>query len=61
MQQKLLTLFDYQRFNANARLNTLINDVENRYAASALGDDDLAFVSAAGEAHVTAEDGNHDA
>ena len=47
-QKKLTALFDYQRFERNARLQTLIADTENR-CLHALSDDDLEWVSAAGE------------
>ena len=47
-QKKLTALFDYQRFELNARLQTLIADTENR-CLHALSDDDLEWVSAAGE------------
>ena len=43
-----MALFDYQRFERNARLQTLIADTENR-CLHALSDDDLEWVSAAGE------------
>ena len=47
--KKLLTaLFDYQRFERNKRLQALIDDTENR-CLNALSDDDLEWVSAAGE------------
>lgn len=48
MEKKLKSLFDYQRFEQNARLNKLISETENRYARE-LSDDDLAMVAAAGE------------
>ena len=47
-QTKLTALFDYQRFERNARLKTMIADTENR-CLHALSDDDLEWVSAAGE------------
>ena len=47
-QKKLTALFDYQRFERNARLQTLIADTENR-CLHALSADDLEWVSAAGE------------
>ena len=45
---KLTELFDYQRFERNKRLQALIEDTENR-CMNALSDDDLEWVSAAGE------------
>ena len=47
-QKKLTALFDYQRFERNERLQALIEDTENR-CMNALSDDDLEWVSAAGE------------
>ena len=46
--KKLTALFDYQRFERNKRLHALIEDTENR-CMNALSDDDLEWVSAAGE------------
>lgn len=42
-------LFDLQRFAPNGRLASIINDVEYRYG-TALSDEELAYVNAAGEA-----------
>ena len=49
MERKLFQAFDRQRFQQNARLSSIISDVESRYAR-ALNDDDLEMVSAAGAA-----------
>ena len=46
MERKLFQAFDRQRFQQNARLASIISDVESRYAR-ALTDDDLEMVSAA--------------
>ena len=46
--EKLTALFDYQRFERNERLQALIDDTERRCLCS-LSDDDLDWVSAAGE------------
>ena len=46
--KKLTALFDYQRFERNKRLQDLIDDTERRCLCS-LSDDDLEWVSAAGE------------
>ena len=51
MERKLFQAFDRQRFQQNARLASIIGDVESRYAR-ALKDDDLEMVGAAGEATV---------
>ena len=49
MERKLFQAFDRQRFQQNARLASIIGDVERRYAR-ALSDVDLEMVSAAGAA-----------
>ena len=46
--EKLTALFDYQCFERNERLQALIEDTESR-CMNALSDDDLEWVSAAGE------------
>ena len=46
--KKLTALFDYQRFERNERLQALIYVTERRCLCS-LSDDDLEWVSAAGE------------
>ena len=46
--KKLTALFDYQRFERNKRLQALIDDTARRCLCS-LSDDDLEWVSAAGE------------
>ena len=46
---KLSQVFDFQRFQHNERLESIISDVENRYA-HALTDGDLEQVNAAGTA-----------
>jgi len=56
---KMKALFDYQRFSDNVRLNAIIVDVEKRYA-TALSDEDLSLVSAAGEAFQLLEDADDD-
>ncbi|MBD5549099.1 MAG: hypothetical protein HDQ97_17215 [Lachnospiraceae bacterium] len=47
-EQYLKQLLDYQRFEGNSRLFTLIADTQARYG-SALHDEEMEFVSAAGE------------
>ena len=47
MIEKLQYTFDYQKFSPNSRLSEMIEDVQRRYTA--LSDEDLLFVSAAGE------------
>lgn len=48
MEKKLKKLFDYQRFEQNAKLEKLIRETESRYAKE-LSEEDLSLVSAAGE------------
>lgn len=47
MEEKLSQLFDYQRFQQHPKLADMLQAAESRYA-SALSDDELAMVSAAG-------------
>lgn len=52
MEKVLKTLFDLQKFSGNPHLASLIKETENRYS-NEIDDDDLAFVSAAGEIDTT--------
>lgn len=47
MEKKLLSMFAYQRFASNPRLDKLISDTESR-CGKALEDDALWMVNAAG-------------
>ena len=49
MIQKIKYTFDYQKFSPNSRLSKMIEDVQQRYTS--LSDEDLFFVSAAGESY----------
>lgn len=49
MENKLRKLFDFQRFQMNERLQTMIEHAQYSYNNSALEDDDLCTVAAAGE------------
>jgi hypothetical protein len=51
MENKLARLFDYQKFEPNEELESIISDVESRYSLDSfeLSDDDLELVSAAGD------------
>ena len=49
MINRIKNTFDYQKFSPNSRLNKMIESVERRY--SELSDEDLFFVSAAGESY----------
>ncbi len=49
MEDRLRSLFDYQKFEPNDRLGKLIAATESKYLQSArLSDDDLELVTAAG-------------
>ncbi len=48
MENKLKKLFEYQKFEKNAKLDALIAGTHSRYG-EALSDDDLEMVAAAGE------------
>ena len=48
MEKRLQQLFDYQRFEENARLSAVINSVKARYNKRELSEDDLEWVAAAG-------------
>lgn len=48
MENKLKSLFEYQKFEGNSRLAAIIADTESRLG-SEISDDDLFMVSAAGE------------
>ncbi len=49
MEEKLVRLLDYQRFQKNSRLEELLQELERRYGEE-LPEDSLSMVSAAGEA-----------
>ena len=48
MENKLKKLFDFQRFEGNASLQSVIDDVHARYAMKELNMDDMEWVNAAG-------------
>ena len=56
-EAKLSSIFDFQRFEGNKKLQALIDETETRYAY-ALSDDDLEWVNAAGE--IENKDKKHD-
>ena len=49
MINKMKYTLDYQKFSPNSRLSKMIDSVEQRYTE--LSDEDLLFVSAAGESY----------
>ena len=48
MEGKLKTLFDYQKFEGNPALQSVIDSVHARYAAKELSLDEMEWVAAAG-------------
>lgn len=53
MEQMLKNVFDYQRFFSNGHLSAIIEEVEKRY--SALDEQELSMISAAGNVDITKE------
>ena len=49
MIDRMKYTFDYQKFSPNSRLSKIIDSVQQRYTE--LSDEDLLFVSAAGESY----------
>ena len=48
MEKKLRSLFEYQKFEQNAELQSIIDRVHARYSARMLSDDEADQVAAAG-------------
>ena len=48
MENKLKALFDYQKFEGNAALQSVIDSVHSRYAVRELSMDEMEWVNAAG-------------
>ena len=48
MENRLRQLFDFQKFEGNASLQQVIDDVHARYARKELSMEDMEWVSAAG-------------
>lgn len=48
MEKKLSQLFDFQKFEGNRELKSVIDSVHARYSRIALDDDDVCSVAAAG-------------
>ena len=48
MEGRLLRLFDFQRFEGNLKLKSIIDATHMRYNARQLSDTELDYVSAAG-------------
>ena len=51
MEGKLKALFDYQKFEGNPALQSVIDSVHSRYAVRELSLDDMEWVSAAGDSN----------
>ncbi len=48
MERKLKTLFDFQKFEGNSALQSVIDSVHSRYAVRELNMDEMEWVNAAG-------------
>ena len=48
MEKKVRQLFDFQKFQGDQELQSVIGSVHARYTAQLLDEDDLDFVAAAG-------------
>ncbi|MBR4577672.1 MAG: hypothetical protein IKO25_10800 [Clostridia bacterium] len=48
MEQSLKKLFDYQKFEGNSALQSVIDSVHSRYSVRELDLDELEYVNAAG-------------
>lgn len=55
MDNKLKSMFEYQRFSQNSRLSKIIADTESKYG-TAISDEDLDFVAAAGDFDIDEND-----
>ena len=58
MEGKLKALFDYQKFEGNPVLQSVIDSVHARYAVKELSLDDMEWVAAAGNPDQTPDDKN---
>lgn len=54
IEKNLKSLFEFQKFEKNSRLEKIISETENRYATN-LSDSDVSNVAAAGDVGLTAE------
>ena len=59
MEGKLKTLFDYQKFEGNSALQSVIDSVHSRYAVKELSLDEMEWVAAAGIPETKPEDKEH--
>lgn len=58
MEGKLKALFDYQKFEGNPALQSVIDSVHSRYAVKELSLDEMEWVAAAGVPDINPEDKN---
>ena len=56
MEGKLKALFDYQKFEENSALQSVIDSVHSRYAVKELSLDEMEWVAAAGIPEAKTED-----
>ena len=49
MENLLKSLFDFQRFEGNPEMQSVIDDVERRYGIIEMTDDELNMLAAAGD------------
>lgn len=56
MEGKLKALFDYQKFEENSALQSVIDSVHSRYAVKELSLDEMEWVAAAGIPETKPED-----
>lgn len=56
MEGKLKALFDYQKFEGNSALQSVIDSVHSRYAVKELSLDEMEWVAAAGIPDPKSED-----
>lgn len=54
IEKKLKSLFEFQKFEKNSRMEKIISETESRYA-SELSDNDVANIAAAGDTGLSAE------
>ena len=55
-EELLENLFDFQRFEKNKALQSMIDEVEGRYFCGELDEDELELLSAAGDPYLQAVD-----
>ena len=49
MEKLLTSLFDFQRFEKNRELQSIIDEVEQKYGVTEMTDDELDLLAAAGD------------